>query len=245
MRTEPEPSAGDDAVRIDALRHRLYRADASEEDVRRYLAAQPEPVAPAEDLPGQPLATMSGVRRRALLGVMAGAAALAAVAALISTDRGAPAVTASSPAPAADVRDIGEGRTLAVEEGTVSAPVRAATSVHGVAAVGLRYEGRGNAVVAFDPPTGAIDGGRMKVALSTSGTAPVAWRALLIVLRGDGRSYPAVLARGRTGEPRGTADPTTFIYPTGPPSRIAVEAPAGSAWSLLVAVTDGIEPTLR
>ena len=249
MHTARDPEADDGAERVDELRRRLYRSGATEEDVRRYLAERAEQPAPVEESREQPPAGGAPwVARRALIGAGAALAGAAAIATLVRVDRRAAQVKDPSTPPEAlpgNVEDIGEGQVIAVDEGAVSAPVRAATSVRGVAAVGLRYTGRGNAVVPFDPPTGAVEGGRMMVVLTASGTAPVAWRALLIVLRGDGRSYPAVLARGRTREPWGMAGPTTFVYPTSPPTRIAVEASAGTGWTLLVAVTDGIEPALR
>ena len=180
-------------------------------------------------------------RRRAAVGVaVVGAAAL-----LLTLLPRRPASTprpSAVPRAQAVVQDVGEGQVLDTGAGTASGATPAPASIRGTAVVGQRFTGRGNAVVAVDPPPGSRGGGRAMIAMTAAGTA-VRWRALLIVTRNDWTSFPVVMARGSATGLAGT--PTTFVYPAGPPTRIAVQAPARVRWTLVVAVADGLEPTLR
>ena len=180
-------------------------------------------------------------RRRAAVGVaVVGAAAL-----LLTLLPHRPAGTphpGAVPRAQAVVQDVGEGQVLDTGAGTASGATPAPASIRGTAVAGQRFTGRGNAVVAVDPPPGSRGGGRAMIAMTAAGTA-VRWRALLIVTRNDWTSFPVVMARGSATGLAGT--PTTFVYPAGPPTRIAVQAPARARWTLVVAVADGLEPTLR
>ncbi len=224
----PEP-----AHDLDDLRRRLYRPDAAEADVRRYLAERGEQADTVGEAPEQPAPRTSSRRRVAV----AGLAAVAAVAALTTAVQHDSSRRSSEAPPTARAQPDGEG--LEIRQGAVSRPVDAATSVQGVAVTGQRFTGHGNVVVRLDPPAGAAPGGRAMVVVTSGVSSPVSWRALLRQRpAGATTSRLQVLAVGRTRAPGGVAGPVVFDLPSGPPDGIEVEAPDDAAWTLLVAVTD-------
>jgi hypothetical protein len=235
-----EPHDTGTSERLDALRRRLYRPGSSEADLRRYLderdaIARDEPV---DDTPPRALPQ----RRRLVMG--ASGLGLALVVALtVAVDHGAPARVAAKPAtPAATAgppltMDVGDGQTLTVPAGAVTTSTATPTSVRGTAVVGRLFEGSGNAVVSIDPPSDPLSGGSAVVLASSSSRIPVAWRVLSTLRLGRAFSGPMVLARGISAEPSGAPVPQTFRYQAeSPPARIAVAAPHGTRWSLLIAV---------
>lgn len=220
---------------LDELRRRLYRPGAGDEDVRRYEAVRPsagtsapeaEPAAPAR----------SPVRARvvgALLVVVAVAAfALAA----------GPRPVATTPAPSttarAELRDIGRGTAVDVRRGSQSSPEAVVTQLDGTPMLGRRVDGRGTAIVVLGPAADA-ERGRAVVAVSTGGGAAVTWRALLDVVRRDWTTDATVVAEGRASSPGRAVRPDAFSWTGGPPTRIAVIAPAGVRWSLVYAAAAG------
>ena len=239
------PESSEAADRVDDLRRRLYRVDASEEDLQRYLAEQPvQPaVEPIEEVSGDGVKRFP--RRRtgiALAVVMTAAAVLIVQGARSPTGSAGPTAL---PAGQALLQSIGDGQVLDVAGGEVTDAVNVPAAVHGTAVAGQRFSGRGNALVAFHPPSGAFDGGTLMVAMTATGSAPVRWRALLVMTRNETTSYPLVLARGRVDRESGLGVPTTFIYPSRPPTRFAVAAAPDVRWTLVVAVTNGVEPALH
>jgi hypothetical protein len=117
--------------------------------------------------------------------------------------------------------------------------------VRGTPVVGRLFEGGGNAVFSVDPPADPLRGGSAVVLISSSSRVPVAWRALSRLRLGRAISEPLVLGRGISAEPSGAPVPQTFRYEAESwPARIAVAAPPGVRWSLLVAVA-GDDQTLH
>lgn len=247
-RVAEQQGSPEGASRLDDLRRRLYRADATDADVQRYEAERALVAEDAPDPPAEPVAPPATPRHRAVL--LLGATAVAGIALLAAVRTGQPAVEAgpASASPSAGrslVQDVGEGQVLAVELGSVSDPMSVPVSIRGTAVAGQRFLGRGNAVVAFHPPGAVTDGGRAMVVLTANGPSPVGWRALLTMTRNETTTYPIVMARGQNQQGAGLATPTTFVFPGSPPTRIAVEAPSDVRWTLVVGATDGLEPELR
>ncbi|MGT2427129.1 hypothetical protein [Amnibacterium kyonggiense] len=230
-----------DAQGLDALRRRLYRPGSTESDVLRYLAERSDvaPDAPPETVPALPRARI----RRLLPAAALTATAAAAVAVALVVPPGRPPAprpsalgsATSSPAPVL-VQDIGDGDTLTVPRRASSTGVPAAVAVDGAAVVGQRFAGSGNALLVIDPPRGSTRGGVATVAVTAAGPVPVAWRALAPVYRGRWIPVSAVLARGSSTGPAGAIAPRSFRYAAAPPSRVAVIAPAGVRWSVVVGV---------
>ncbi|GAA4742076.1 hypothetical protein GCM10025783_11730 [Amnibacterium soli] len=227
--------------RLDALRRGLYRPGSTEADLRQYLAER-EAVAPEApvDEPAPP--AQPRPRRRWLLAVGAGLAVVLGVALVVALGERAPTrVVATPTARATTAADpiligVGDGQTLAVLPGSVLRSTPTATSVRGRPVVGRLVEGRGNAVFAVGAPD-SRRGGSAVVVISSNARVPVAWRALSRLPIGRAFSEPMVLARGVSAEPSGTSAPQTFEYRAElPPSRVAVAAPPGSRWSLLIGV---------
>jgi hypothetical protein len=222
-----------EARRLDDLRRALYRADASDADVRRYLSerlkAGPAP-APAPQVS----------RRRPRRTLLAIGAALV----LLSTL----AVGVRLEQPAATIQATRAPRPVPTSVGDAAAvlgPTRVAVLVDGEAVSGFRFEGSGSVVLPFDPPPGSYDGGRAVVALVTGEPAPVVWRALRLTTRQDWTSFPQVLAQGTAGRAVDLPATEAFGYRGLPPTRVAVEAPVGTRWSLVVGITGAADTELR
>jgi hypothetical protein len=244
--TGPRKSSEEEA-RLDALRRRLYRADATDADRRRYAAEraaalQPEPAQEAaQDLPARPPGRPS-LRSVAVVAVLL--AGLAGVVVGERLDPRASGTARPSPSPVVQ-QDFGDGLRFAVDASGVSGPTRVATSVRGTAVVGQRFEGHGAAVVPVDLLPGSFDGGRAMVLLTAAQPAPTEWRALSVITRDDFSSFPVVMAQGTADPGTTVATPSTFVFSGGPPARIAVQAPADVRWTLVVAATSQIADELR
>lgn len=248
MATTTEP--GHEGAHLDALRRRLYRPDATDADLREYLAervaATPGPEQEAAEPPPRPShrvpLILAGVGAAVVAVVVVGAVGLRQ-----AEDTALPAVptaaasSAPTAAPSEAVVDVGDGQVLTLDG---VAPTRTAvgTTVRDRRVIGRRFEGRGNAVVRLDPPVGSWDGGRVSVQMTSNGPSPVAWRALLRVTRTDWTTYPVVLARGLVPEQSGAAVPSTFLYPRNPPTEIAVAAGRDVPWTLVVGIAGGLQP---
>jgi hypothetical protein len=225
-------------ARLDDLRRRLYRADATDDDLRRYLdERRAEPEAP-------PSPERTGTRRtprRLVLGV-ALAAVLAVGTAIAVSGRVAGSLEEAAPSssPLAARNGFGDGLARAVE-----GPTAVAVSIDGTAAVGQRYQGYGDATVAFTAPAGSGDGGRALVDVTSSEPSVVEWQARLRVAPGSGSTYAYVLANGSAQDRSGAHAPTTFTYASRPLTHLVVSAPSGVGWTLVVAVTPRIAPELR
>jgi hypothetical protein len=227
--------------RLDDLRRRLYRADVTDADVQQYLAQRGEPSDPETLLapePPPPPAPRFGRPAKVA------AIAHAACAAVLGVRRAQPAEE-PRPEPTQVLRDADGGPRFAIDLAGVSGPVTVRTSVRGTPVVGQQFEGHGSAVVPVDPSPGSFAGGRAMIVLTAAQSAPTEWRAVRLITRNDWTSYPVVLAHGSADPGMIVATPSTFVYPGAPPARIAVDVPEGIRWTLVVAATDGLGPSVR
>jgi hypothetical protein len=233
----PEPATTED--RLDDLRRRLYRADASDDDLRRYLAERathPEALPPPE----QPAASRSS-SRRLVLGIGLAAAVVIGAAIVVSGQLAGPMEEAApSSSPPAARNGFGDGVL-----GAVDGPTAVAVSIDGTAAVGRQYQGYGDATVFFTAPPGSSDGGRALVDVTSSQPSLVDWEARLRVTRADGESFPYLLARGPAQDHSGAHAPTTFAYAGKPLNHVIITAPSEIGWTLVIAVTPRIAPDLH
>lgn len=236
-----EPRETGPSEQLDALRRGLYRPGSTEADLQRYLEER-DAVVPGA--PVAPPAPPARPRRRLLLAGVGAGLGLALVAGLaVTAGRGqVRAVTTPSPTATPPARqlvmDVGDGQTLSVPVDAAITSTAIPTAVRGTPVVGQLFEGSGNAVLSIDPPHDPLQGGTATVLITANSRVPVAWRALSRLRLGRAISEPLVLGRGISAEPSGATAPQTFHYEAESwPARIAVAAPPGARWSLLVAVT--------
>lgn len=227
-------------ARLDDLRRRLYRADATDRDLQRYIEER-ESALPLEPSPPPPPGRSS---RPSFRGIALGAAAVLVLALGATVVVGARAGSQAAepiPTPRGTTvqQNVGDGPVLTVN-GEVEGPSPVAVTIDGTAAVGKRFQGYGSVVVFLDPPMGSDAGGRALVGVTSTLPEGVAWRALLDFATGDGTTSPLVIAHGIAEDRSGAHAPTTFDYPTKQPTRIAIAAPAGVGWTLVVGVVHPI-----
>ena len=207
----------------EALRRRLYRPDASEEDRARYarLTGTTEP---------EPDASPARTRRRVPRGAVAVAVAVVlalGAAVLVVRSIGVPApasaqlAAAPTPTPRATLRSS-----------------RVAVSIDGLPTTGQRVAGTGSAEVVLDLGD-ATSEGRFTVLLSSADERPVGWRAVTLVTRRDWTSYRRVMAAGPARDRMDATRPDTASAAGSLPMWVDVQAPADAAWSLTVAFDDG------
>lgn len=235
--------------RLEDLRRRLYRNGATEEDLRRYAeerAALLDAPLPAAERVASPTAHPT---HGLLVALFAAAVALLAAVGVSIAARPAPMTRAPTPAPSAtplvlgSIQDIGGGQTLLQQAGVVTSPPVQVVIVGGMAATAQQYLGVGGAVVALDLSSAPVDGTRAVVMLSSSRPAPIEWRALSLGTHRDWSSYEEIVARGTVVAWPGVQSRIDLHYVGPPPSRIAVEAPLGVHWTLLVAfLSDSAAP---
>lgn len=232
---EPEST---DSV-LDDLRRRLYRSDATDDDLRRYVEARES----GSEVPPQPEhGTPPPTPRRLVLGLALAAVLTAGAAVAVAAQVGASSEEAARVArTTAGLQESGAGVDGA---DSVAGPVPAAASIGGTAAVGRRFQGYGDAVVPIDAPEGS-GGGRASIDVTSTDPARVGWQALLRIDRPDGTSSPYVLAEGAAEDRSGAHAPTVFAFASRPLTQVAVEAPSGVGWTLVVAFTPEIAPALR
>jgi hypothetical protein len=211
-------------VALDDLRRRLYRADATEEDVRQYLAGRAA-VVPAE---APPAAQERRRRRGTPVGVVAVVGALAACVAITAVLLPRPT---SAPAPAA---------TRAAEPSRVSGPTLTAVPIDGTATAAERFEGVGDGVLSIHLPSAEFGTLRAAVLVYSSRTSTISWTAMR-----PPSEDASVIARARVTSHVDFASPKAFTYAGGPPTRITVEAPEGLHWTMLVAAANGTSDDLR
>jgi hypothetical protein len=235
--------------RLDDLRRCLYRDGVTEEDRLRYAE---ERVALLDaQAPKTGSSSPQPVRHRVLVALLATAVALLAGIGAAITARPLHPTTAPTPAASAtpleqgSIVDIGGGQTLVQEAGVVTSPPTRVVIVRGTAATAQQYQGTGDAVVALDLSSAPFDGSRGVVILSAARPSPIAWRALRLVTRRDWTSYEQIVARGTVAAGPGIPSPIDFDYVGEPPSRIAIEAPWGARWTVLVAFLSGHRPPTR
>ena len=237
--------------RLDDLRRSLYRDGATEEDLRRYS----EERAALGDVP-VPVTEPAGARmghhtRRLLVALFATAVVLLAGIGVSITARPVHPTTSPTAAESAtplkqgSIEDIGGGQTLVQEAGVVTSPPTQVVIVGGTAATAQQYQGIGDAVVALDLSSAPFDGSRGVVMLSSTKASPIAWRVLRLTTRRDWTSYEEIVARGTVLARPDVQSRIDFHYVGAPPSRIAIEAPYGVHWTVLVAFLSGKQPLAR
>ena len=236
--------------RLDELRRRLYRDGAGEEDLRRYAEVRDSILRieqPRTEGPDAPPAPPLRRRRRAfpiaavavaallLAGVGAGIAAKTSPVHPHAASTPTPKVTAApDPVSTAEPQDIGDGQLLVQDASVVTAPSTLSVSIDGSVANAQQFEGTGDAVVPLDVSTAGFSGGRGVVVLSSEAVAPVDWRVLRTGTRTDWTSYQEVLAQGTVLAGSPAPSPILFDYPGNPPTHLAIQAPHGLRWTLLV-----------
>ena len=244
----------------DALRRRLYRADATEEDRSRYAAlssrvAPPQVVGEVEQEDRADAEAPAAKRPRRVLVPVAAALAVAAVVALawIGTRASAPAPhpEASIAAPGAQVLAVTRAERSVLVTGLQhggDAGLGAYFFAHmenrppilqtpGRAET-LEYHGTGSGTVDLAPSAAALHGGRMTVVIVLANDTRVRWRADRL---GDPAGRPAtwqpVVARAadlRAGVPV----VATIAYAAPPPTRLVMRLPEGVRWGAAVVFTD-------
>lgn len=231
------PGPAEEPERLDELRRRLYRAGATDEDVRRYTDERGVPAPAALDRPDVPGTERRSGRRRALLrGAMVAAGLAVVVAAGTALAARPPTEPAAQGSPAADSR-VGSGSPA--PEAVPSPRVRAAGG-GGV----QEFRGRGSGAAALDPSSLSFHGGRVAVVLTPELTSAIGWNAVRVEPRAGRAAAEHVLARQRAAEQRSTSEtgggaiPVDFTYTGAPPTRIDVRAAPGIAWTLIVVVDD-------
>jgi hypothetical protein len=244
--------------RLDDLRRCLYRDGATEEDLRRY--AEERALLDAEqrgDLDSNPSvaepagAAMQHHTHRLLVALFAAAVVLLAGTGVSITARAVhptarpTSATSATPPEQGSIEDIGGGQTLVQEAAVVASPPTEVVVVEGMAATAQQYQGTGDAVVALDLSAAPFGGSRGVVMLSSSTPSTIAWRALRLVTRRDWTTYEQIVDQGTVAAGRRVPSPIDFHYVGSPPSRIAIEAPFGVRWTLLVAFLSGSAPPPR
>jgi hypothetical protein len=208
---------------LDDLRRRLYRPDATDADLREYLAERAT-AAPAD----APAPAPPRRHRRAVLGVAAVAVALAACIAGTAVLLPRPANPSARPAAAS------------AEPSRVSGPTLTAVPIDGAATAAERFEGVGDGVLSIHLPGAEFGTMRAVVLVYSSRTSTISWTAVRPP-SGD----VSVVARARVTSHVDFATPHPFTYAGGPPTRITVAAPEGLHWTVLVAAANGTSDDLR
>lgn len=244
--TAPQQSPEEDA-RLDALRRRLYRADATDADRQRYAAEREAVVRSAATAGPAAAAVAAPPPPRSHAGLTVAAVVLAALAGMVVGEH-LPQPLPHTARPAADraaQQTFDAGPAFAVHTAGVSRPASVATSVRGTPVLGQRFVGHGPAVVPVALLPGSFDGGRATVVLTAAQPAPIAWRALRVLSLNDSSSFPVVMAQGFADPGSAVATPSMFVFSGAAPARIAVEAPDTVRWTLVVAATSQIADRLR
>lgn len=221
-----------DPVEAEALRRRLYAPEATEEDRRRYAVVAP-PVRDVRPVPRRrPRVPVAVVLVAAVLVAVGGAALTGRLARPDATD--APRANTT----AAPIAAPTAAPSAAPTRSAISGPVeRVPVRIDGVAAVGQRLRGEGQAVVPIDTSSASFRGGSVAVVLSSADGRPMGWEVRGLVTRQDWSSYQQVIGRSAGADRRGVPAAETTPYTGAPPLWIAVEAPAGAIWTLTIALT--------
>jgi hypothetical protein len=233
--------------RLDELRRCLYRDGATEEDLRRY-AEERAALSDDQNPLTEPFAD-SVVHRSHRLSVAASAGAIVLLAGIGIAVTARPAHPWAVPTPAAHAAPLTTSLPQAAapiqEANVVTSPPTQVVVIDGTAATAQQYEGMGDAVVVLDMSSVSLYGARGMVMLSSTRAAPIAWSALRLAVRRDWTSYEQVVAHGTVAGGPGGAAPIGFDYVGSPPSRIAIEAPSGTRWTVVVAFLSGSAPPAR
>lgn len=245
----------------EALRRRLYRSDATEQDLARYRTAVDE--RPEEGTrsgpPKRPAATAvpARTRRPALLSTLVaivGGGAVVVAAVVLTTGRpatapAAPTRTAAAAAPdpvaisaASRLRLAGRvqhGDPAALSGFFLDHPESIPEALRGTRRADTQETpGTGDGMVGLDPSGLAMRGGRVTVVLVLDQPGTATWQALRDVTMEPHAATWRVVDR-RTAR-YGAALPlaVTFAYQAAPPTRLRVTAPSGAHWSAAVVFTN-------
>lgn len=262
---------GTEAAELDALRRRLYRPDASEDDRRAYerlrdrlAPAQPPPAevdapAPQRERPGGRTAAPP-VDRGAEPAVERGAEppveppatgrprrsriAVLVTAVLVAALAGSLALHAAQ-APDADptaAAPTAIAVPFRVAQPDPSQATPVAVSVEGVATTAQRFHGVGSAVVPLITGSAPLDGGRLIVVLTSDAPQPIGWRAARWSPSDDGDGRVQILARGPRIDRSGPGHPEASTYRGDPPADVEVLDSGAHRWTLTVTL---LEPEAR
>ena len=202
---------------VEALRRRLYRAEASEEDQARYALL-------TRDAAPVPVPRRPPLKRR-VPRVAVAAAVVVGLAATVLIGRS----VATSARPAAELRP------TATATATASPEVAVATT--GLAEPGKEVHGTGSAEVPVDVAYAAF-GGRFSVLLSGTDSRSLGWTARTLETRRDWSSYRKLIASGAAEDREGATHADVAAYVGSPPMWITVQAPADATWTLTIVFGD-------
>lgn len=193
---------------VEALRRRLYRPGATEEDRRRYATAVPPEPEPAPEAPPR-RANRGSVVLAALVTVVVAASGIAVAHA--ATRPAARPIATATPRATASIP-------------ALDLAVGAETPVHGT----------GTRTVALDVTAVSLSGGAFTVLLSAADERPSGWRAIRLESRRDWSEYPQVMRSSPARDRRGATRPDVFEYRGDAPRWIQVQAASDQAWTLSV-----------
>jgi len=231
----------------EALRRRLYRPGASDEDVAAYsrgrsASPEPEPGAPGTEPPTRP----SRARRRAGAALVAVAAAALAAAAVLprpASDGPAPTASASTPAAVetvvrtgtADRNGFVRALTAAGRAGVSGWLDRNARRLPGVLGRATRsdtleFAGSGSRTLRLDPPSIGQDGGHVTVLVVTAVDARLTWT---LVDASPGAGGDAVAGSRSALQRAGALTSASVDWAPGRrPGTLLVVAPDGVRWGV-------------
>lgn len=221
---QAEAEAEAEAARVDVLRRRLYRSGASDDDLRRYTEAQGAPTVGAQ----QPAPAAAPERRARPVAVALAAIALVAV--LAGTGA---ALTVRFDRSAETARQAAARASAARADGILTS-IRTTALFEKHDSSAQQFTGRGSAIVPLSTSGASFRGGRAVLALSSPTAAELGWRATRPSARQDSTFGDQILAVSDARQRQGPSATEVAPYVDIPPSRIAVQAPSGVRWTLLV-----------
>ena len=237
MQSEPvadRETTGADPAEREALRRSLYRPGDTEDDQRRFAAlGSSTPTPKPADAGSEIEATVPVRRRRGPVAGLAAVAALGVVALLLGRGGDEPAAdpgpdtTAQQQVTGAEIRS-----ALLVPPSDAPRPTPIATSLGGVDTGLQRFQGRSGTVVPVDVAEAQRQDGTLLVMMASPEGDRVHWTAT----RPSRRPGFSEVVAGGDADASGTQPAySVLIYDGSPPTRVAVEAPAGTPWTLTVA----------
>lgn len=242
-----EPSDASEAALLESLRRRLYRADATDADRRRFAELQQalarteaEAVEPASSAPRRPFRPLVAA---ALAVVLIAAGALSLLPGRTSPSAASSGRVVQDLRTGALVQDADEGAAVPAERDT-TAPSPLGLSVDGVSIAAQRFRGAGSAIISIDTAAAAPDGGSLVVVLTSSGSGSISWQAVRPATRENQASYEQVIAMSDPGG-RGAPPSSTSTYDGDPPTRIVVQQTGTAPWALTVAFPPTLSAPLR
>ncbi|MFD1722060.1 hypothetical protein [Amnibacterium endophyticum] len=216
----------EDAER-EALRRSLYRAGATDEDVRAYRDVSPPPAGPV----APPPAARPGRRGVLLAGgaLVAGLIGAAAAAGGRSAGGAGSATTAATASSSSDTTSTTWTTSASAPAPRVARPPDLPDVVFTEAGIVFTHEGRGDQTVPLQPGL-AAKGGAVAVALSPRDPRePTAWRLLAA-----GGAAPVVLAQRAWGVRDPDEGPVVLPGLASASDRLQVLASRDARWTLIV-----------